>query len=188
MMYLPLAPEFYRILVHAFYASSTPLATRSLRSTASASTTPLEPRSFLKGSIVVGLIDSTSKDIPLSIVYDSMRLYNLFQEQEFTNIVLHEYKTTTNMTQRFAALASIAQNPGKTRDDVLADFYGKWQHDFLSDCLKAVQLLDDVDHSGSQFCDLLDEIIDLYYFAELFDAPIEIAAIRKDRDEVEGLE
>jgi len=28
-----------------------------------------------------------------------------------------------------------------------------------SDCLKAVQLLDDVDHSGSQFCDLLDEII-----------------------------
>ena len=45
--------------------------------------------------------------------------------------MLHEYKTTTNMTQRFAALASIAQNPGKTRDDVLADFYGKWQHDFL---------------------------------------------------------
>jgi len=35
------------------------------------------------------------------------------------------------MTEQFAALAAIAQNPGKTRDDVLADFYAKWQHDFL---------------------------------------------------------
>ncbi|KAJ1411798.1 Peptidase M1, alanyl aminopeptidase [Sesbania bispinosa] len=50
---------------------------------------------------------------------------------EFTNLALHEYKTATNMTEQFAALAAIAQNPGKTRDDVLADFYGKWQHDFL---------------------------------------------------------
>ncbi|KAG5058586.1 hypothetical protein JHK86_013582 [Glycine max] len=53
------------------------------------------------------------------------------EEQEFTNLVLHEYKTATNMTEQFAALVAIAQNPGKTRDDVLADFYGKWQHDFL---------------------------------------------------------
>lgn len=35
------------------------------------------------------------------------------------------------MTEQFAALAAIAQNPGQTRDDVLADFYGKWQNDFL---------------------------------------------------------
>ena len=35
------------------------------------------------------------------------------------------------MTEQFAALAAIAQNPGKTRDDILHDFYGKWQHDFL---------------------------------------------------------
>jgi aminopeptidase N len=35
------------------------------------------------------------------------------------------------MTEQFAALASIAQNPGKTRDDVLADFYQKWQNDYL---------------------------------------------------------
>lgn len=35
------------------------------------------------------------------------------------------------MTEQFAALAAIAQNPGKARDDVLADFYDKWQHDFL---------------------------------------------------------
>ncbi|KAH1135547.1 hypothetical protein GLYMA_05G209200v4 [Glycine max] len=53
------------------------------------------------------------------------------EEQEFTNLVLHEYKTATNMTEQFAALVAIAQNPGKTRDDALADFYGKWQHDFL---------------------------------------------------------
>ncbi|KAG5006261.1 hypothetical protein JHK82_024232 [Glycine max] len=29
--------------------------------------------------VVVGLLDSTSKDIPLSIVYDSMRLCNLLE-------------------------------------------------------------------------------------------------------------
>lgn len=50
---------------------------------------------------------------------------------EYTELALHEYQTATNMTDQFAALAAIAQNPGKTRDDVLADFYSKWQHDFL---------------------------------------------------------
>lgn len=54
-----------------------------------------------------------------------------FEDQEFTNLALHEYETATNMTEQFAALAAIAQNPGKNRDDVLADFYGKWQNDFL---------------------------------------------------------
>ncbi|CAJ2676558.1 unnamed protein product [Trifolium pratense] len=53
------------------------------------------------------------------------------EEQEFTNLALQEYKTATNMTEQFAALASVAQNPGKTRDDVLADFYNKWQDDYL---------------------------------------------------------
>ncbi|CAK9156615.1 unnamed protein product [Ilex paraguariensis] len=46
-------------------------------------------------------------------------------------LALQEYRTATNMTEQFAALAAIAQKPGKTRDDVLADFYSKWQHDFL---------------------------------------------------------
>ncbi|XAR70277.1 Cytosol alanyl aminopeptidase [Bertholletia excelsa] len=46
-------------------------------------------------------------------------------------LALHEYKTATNMTEQFAALTAIAQNPGKARDEVLADFYNKWQHDFL---------------------------------------------------------
>ena len=45
--------------------------------------------------------------------------------------MLHEYRSATNMTDQFAALAAIAQTAGKTRDDVLADFYNKWQHDFL---------------------------------------------------------
>ncbi|KAK4278263.1 hypothetical protein QN277_016130 [Acacia crassicarpa] len=53
------------------------------------------------------------------------------EDPETANIVLHEYNTATNMTEQFAALAAISQNPGKTRDDVLADFYGKWQHDHL---------------------------------------------------------
>ncbi|KAL5052982.1 hypothetical protein RYX36_033664 [Vicia faba] len=53
------------------------------------------------------------------------------EDQEFTDLALQEYKTATNMTEQFAALASIAQNPGKIRDDVLADFYEKWQNDYL---------------------------------------------------------
>uniref|UniRef100_A0A0D3CP45 Peptidase M1 leukotriene A4 hydrolase/aminopeptidase C-terminal domain-containing protein n=1 Tax=Brassica oleracea var. oleracea TaxID=109376 RepID=A0A0D3CP45_BRAOL len=42
-----------------------------------------------------------------------------------------EYKSATNLTDQFAALAALSQNPGKTRDDVLADFYNKWQGDYL---------------------------------------------------------
>ncbi|KAK6251331.1 hypothetical protein SCA6_005336 [Theobroma cacao] len=53
------------------------------------------------------------------------------EDLEMTGLALHEYNTATNMTEQFAALAAIAQKPGKTRDDVLADFYSKWQHDFL---------------------------------------------------------
>uniref|UniRef100_A0A5B7B752 Puromycin-sensitive aminopeptidase n=1 Tax=Davidia involucrata TaxID=16924 RepID=A0A5B7B752_DAVIN len=53
------------------------------------------------------------------------------EDPELTKLVLHEYKTATNMTEQFAALAALAQNPGKTRDDVLADFYSNWQDDFL---------------------------------------------------------
>ncbi|KAK6935407.1 Peptidase M1, alanyl aminopeptidase, Ig-like fold [Dillenia turbinata] len=53
------------------------------------------------------------------------------EEPELTELVLQEYKNATNMTEQFAALAAIAQNPGKIRDEVLADFYSKWSHDFL---------------------------------------------------------
>lgn len=35
------------------------------------------------------------------------------------------------MTDQFAALVALEQKPGQIRDEVLADFYNKWQHDFL---------------------------------------------------------
>ncbi|PIA34216.1 hypothetical protein AQUCO_03800066v1 [Aquilegia coerulea] len=52
-------------------------------------------------------------------------------DPEITSLALHEYKSATNMTEQFAAMAAIAQNPGKARDDVLADFYSKWENDYL---------------------------------------------------------
>ncbi|KAL5718632.1 membrane alanyl aminopeptidase [Ranunculus cassubicifolius] len=52
-------------------------------------------------------------------------------DAEITSLALHEYKSATNMTEQFAAMAAIAQNAGKARDDVLADFYSKWEHEFL---------------------------------------------------------
>lgn len=53
------------------------------------------------------------------------------EDAEITELILHEYKTATNLTEQFAALIALDQIPGKTRDEVLADFYSKWQHDFL---------------------------------------------------------
>ncbi|KAG0454389.1 hypothetical protein HPP92_025693 [Vanilla planifolia] len=52
-------------------------------------------------------------------------------DPELTSLAVHEYNTATNMTEQFAALAAIAQNPGQARDEVLADFYDKWSHDYL---------------------------------------------------------
>jgi len=52
-------------------------------------------------------------------------------DPEVTSLALHEYNAATNMTEQFAALTAIAQNPGQARDDVLADFYTKWSHDYL---------------------------------------------------------
>ena len=53
------------------------------------------------------------------------------EDPEATELALEEYRTATNMTDQFAALAAIAQNAGKPRDDILADFYNKWQNDYL---------------------------------------------------------
>ncbi|KAK9144903.1 hypothetical protein Sjap_004806 [Stephania japonica] len=53
------------------------------------------------------------------------------EDAEITELALHEYKSATNMTDQFAALAAIAQNPGKIRDEALSDFYTKWKNDFL---------------------------------------------------------
>ncbi|GKB63567.1 puromycin-sensitive aminopeptidase isoform X2 [Tanacetum coccineum] len=53
------------------------------------------------------------------------------EDEEITDLVLNEYKSATNMTDQFSALAAIAQKPGKARDDALADFYNQWQDDYL---------------------------------------------------------
>ncbi|KAL6501710.1 Puromycin-sensitive aminopeptidase [Orobanche gracilis] len=53
------------------------------------------------------------------------------EDEETTNLALHEYRSAMNLTDQFAALVALDQKPGKTRDEVLADFYNKWQHDFL---------------------------------------------------------
>lgn len=53
------------------------------------------------------------------------------EKPEITELLLTEYRTATNMTEQFAALVAIEQRPGQIRDEVLADFYNKWQHDFL---------------------------------------------------------
>lgn len=52
-------------------------------------------------------------------------------EPDVTELALHEYNSATNMTEQFAALAALSQNPGQVRDDALLDFYNKWQHDYL---------------------------------------------------------
>ncbi|KAF9689322.1 hypothetical protein SADUNF_Sadunf01G0080300 [Salix dunnii] len=44
------------------------------------------------------------------------------EDQELTELALHEYKTAINMTEQFVALEDMAQNPGKTRDEVV----NKW--------------------------------------------------------------
>ncbi|XP_074264804.1 puromycin-sensitive aminopeptidase-like [Silene latifolia] len=48
-----------------------------------------------------------------------------------TELVLNEYKTARNMSDQFGALTAISQNPGNVRDEILSDFYEKWQNDFL---------------------------------------------------------
>ncbi|KAI3901392.1 hypothetical protein MKW92_037474 [Papaver armeniacum] len=52
-------------------------------------------------------------------------------DTQITELALNEYRTATNMTDQFAALAALVQNTGKTRDDGLTDFYGKWKHYYL---------------------------------------------------------
>ncbi|OEL14934.1 Puromycin-sensitive aminopeptidase [Dichanthelium oligosanthes] len=52
-------------------------------------------------------------------------------EPDFTELALHEYKSATNMTEQFAALAALSQNPGQVRDNALLDFYNQWQNEYL---------------------------------------------------------
>lgn len=49
---------------------------------------------------------------------------------EITELLLNEYSNATNMTDQFSALVAIDQQPA-IREEILADFYNKWQDDFL---------------------------------------------------------
>lgn len=53
------------------------------------------------------------------------------EDPEMTELALNEYRSATNMTEQFAALAAIAQNPGDIRAEVLSDFYQKWEGNAL---------------------------------------------------------
>ncbi|KAL0297621.1 UNVERIFIED_CONTAM: Puromycin-sensitive aminopeptidase [Sesamum radiatum] len=78
-------------------------------------------------------------------------------DPEIIELALHEYSTATNMTDQFAALVALDQKPGKTRDDILADFYNKWQHDFLVvNKWLALQAMSDVPGNVENVRKLLD--------------------------------
>lgn len=53
------------------------------------------------------------------------------EDPEMTELALNEYRSATNMTEQFAALAAIAQNPSDVRAEVLSDFYQKWEGNAL---------------------------------------------------------
>ncbi|VFQ68044.1 unnamed protein product [Cuscuta campestris] len=61
----------------------------------------------------------------------SLAYLGSLEDPEIIDLVLDEYRTAANMTEQFAALIAIDQQHGQTRDEILADFFGKWQHDFL---------------------------------------------------------
>ncbi|XP_024543844.1 puromycin-sensitive aminopeptidase isoform X1 [Selaginella moellendorffii] len=52
-------------------------------------------------------------------------------EADTTELALKEYKSATNMTDQFAALSSLCQNPGDVRDEALANFYEQWKDETL---------------------------------------------------------
>ncbi|XP_073042875.1 puromycin-sensitive aminopeptidase-like isoform X2 [Primulina eburnea] len=53
------------------------------------------------------------------------------EDVETTDLVLNEYRNSTNMTDEIAALVALDRKPGNIRDEALTDFYNKWQNDFL---------------------------------------------------------
>ncbi|XP_056692596.1 puromycin-sensitive aminopeptidase-like isoform X2 [Spinacia oleracea] len=79
------------------------------------------------------------------------------EDPECTELALNEYKTASNMTDEFAALVAITQNPGKHHDQVLAHFYNKWKHDFLVvNKWFALQAMSDVPGNVENVMKLLD--------------------------------
>ncbi|KAG6550913.1 hypothetical protein Mapa_007528 [Marchantia paleacea] len=78
-------------------------------------------------------------------------------EPETTELALQEYKAATNMTDQFAALAAIAQNPGSARTQALSDFYDQWKHETLVvNKWLALQAASDIPGNVRNVRDLLD--------------------------------
>ncbi|RCV32358.1 hypothetical protein SETIT_6G252600v2 [Setaria italica] len=99
-----------------------------------------ELASQLKDDLLAAVTSNRSSE-PYTFNHDSMARRALkntclaylasLNEPDVTELALHEYKTATNMTEQFAALAALSQNPGQVRDDALLDFYNKWQNEYL---------------------------------------------------------
>ncbi|KAL3331368.1 hypothetical protein AABB24_034940 [Solanum stoloniferum] len=60
----------------------------------------------------------------------SLAYLGSLEDSEITELLLNEYRNATNMTDQFAALVAIDQQPA-IREEILADFYNKWQDDYL---------------------------------------------------------
>ncbi|KAJ7557437.1 hypothetical protein O6H91_05G126600 [Diphasiastrum complanatum] len=78
-------------------------------------------------------------------------------QPEATELALQEYRTATNMTEQFAALVAIAQNPGEARTSALSDFYEQWKHEFLVvNKWLALQAVSDIPNNVENVRQLLD--------------------------------
>jgi len=53
------------------------------------------------------------------------------QDDEAVELCTRRYREANNMTDAMAALSALADIPGERREEVLADFYGKWKHEPL---------------------------------------------------------
>ncbi|XP_057824889.2 puromycin-sensitive aminopeptidase isoform X2 [Cryptomeria japonica] len=75
----------------------------------------------------------------------SLAYLTSLEDPDMTELALNEYKSAANMTEQFAALAAIAQNPSDIRTEVLSDFYQKWKaNDLVINKWLALQAYSDI--------------------------------------------
>lgn len=55
----------------------------------------------------------------------------LLEDPSYQALALKQYQDANNMTDRMAALSALIQREGEAKNQVLSDFYNKWQHDPL---------------------------------------------------------
>lgn len=60
-------------------------------------------------------------------------------KNETTQLALEVFRGAKNMTDQFAALVALAQNPGEARNEALSSFYEQWKDDALV-CVKSFHL------------------------------------------------